>query len=209
MSREFVLAHQRERLIRGMVDAIDDKGYIATSVADVLVIARVSRSAFYELFRDKEDCFLACYDEGADLVLEAVGSSLGAGGDWPVRIRRVFTALLGVFVDHPKLARVCMIEALAAGAQANDRYRQAIAGLVSLVETDMSANEDVPRVPRTVLLGLVGGCSAVIYGEIAAGRTAQLREKIEELTAFWLAGFVGYEKIQRTGMLRFGPPESR
>jgi AcrR family transcriptional regulator len=42
-----------------MVGAVAAKGYAATTVADVLVRARVSRSAFYEQFRDKEDCFLA------------------------------------------------------------------------------------------------------------------------------------------------------
>ena len=209
MSREFVLAHQRDRVINAMIEAVDRKGYTATSVADVLATARVSRTAFYELFRDKEDCFLACYDEGARLLLDAVRAALAQGGEWHERHRRVFAALLDVFVEHPKLARLCMVEALAAGAQANVRYRQAIAGLVELAQEDILADRDLPAVPTLAILGLVGGCSAIIYEEIAAGRTAQLGQKIDELTQFWIAWITGYERINRSGAPRLGRTKAR
>jgi AcrR family transcriptional regulator len=192
LSREFVHAHQRERMIKGMVAAVDAKGYMATSVADVLARARVSRSAFYEQFRDKEDCFLACYDLGARLLLDASIAALASGGAWPRRVRRVYEALLKTFAEHAQLARVCMVEALAAGPAANLRYRQALAGFVSLIEADMAANPDYPRVPRTVIFGLVGGSSATIYEEIAAGRTTELPRLVDDLTDFALAAFVGY-----------------
>ena len=39
MSREYIQRHQRERLIRGMVEAVEARGYSATSVADVAAIA--------------------------------------------------------------------------------------------------------------------------------------------------------------------------
>jgi AcrR family transcriptional regulator len=191
LSREFVQAHQRERMINGMVAAVDAKGYMATSVADVLAKARVSRSAFYEQFRDKEDCFLACYDLGAGLLLEAATGALAPGGVWPQRVHRVYEALLRTFAEHAQLARVCMVEALAAGPAANLRYRQALAGFVSLIEHDVVANVDYPRVPRTLIFGLVGGSSAIIYEEIAAGRTAELPRLTDDLTRFALAAFMG------------------
>jgi hypothetical protein len=132
-----------------------------------------------------------------------VGSALAIDGPWPVRLCKVFEDLLGVFVDNPHLARVCMVEALAGGQEANVRYRRAIAGLVSLVEADTSAHGDVPVVPTAAILGLVAGCSAIIYEEIVAGRTAALGTKVEELTRFWMAGFVGYEQVGRREPLDF------
>jgi AcrR family transcriptional regulator len=38
---------------------IEEKGYRSVTVADVVRRAGVSRSAFYENFSSKEDCFLA------------------------------------------------------------------------------------------------------------------------------------------------------
>lgn len=53
---------QKARIYFGMAEAVAQKGYGATTVADVLERARVSRRSFYELYRDKEDCFLCLYD---------------------------------------------------------------------------------------------------------------------------------------------------
>jgi AcrR family transcriptional regulator len=175
-----------------MVAAVEAKGYAATSVADVLVRAQVSRSAFYAQFRDKEDCFLACYDWGTGLVLEAATTALDAAGPWRQRIRRVYQNVLDTFAQYPHLARVCMVEALAAGPAAIDRYRDAIAALVELLERDMVDHADVPQVPRLVLLSLIGGTSNIIYEEILAGRTIGLPALADDLTRLWLAAFLGY-----------------
>lgn len=50
---------QRERLYGAMVACVAVAGYDRTSVADLLEVSGVSRRTFYELFRDKEDCFVA------------------------------------------------------------------------------------------------------------------------------------------------------
>jgi AcrR family transcriptional regulator len=179
-------------LPKGLWGTAEERLHLATSVADVLVRARVSRSAFYEQFRDKEDCFLACYDQGSALLFDAATAALAVGGPWRQRVRRVYEALLTTFAEHAPLARVCMVEALAAGPAANLRYRQAIAGFVSVIEDDMIADADYPRVPRSLIFGLVGGSSAIIYEEIAAGRTTELPCLVDDLTRFSVAGFVGY-----------------
>jgi AcrR family transcriptional regulator len=188
-----------------MVVTIEAKGFAATTVADVLAHARVSRSAFYEQFRDKEACFLACYDSGTSLVLEAVTTALAGGGPWRERVQNVYENVLDTFAQHPQLARVCMVEALAAGPAANDRYRGAIAGLVSLFETDMLVRGDVPPVPRLVFLSLIGGTSTIIYEEILAGRTAELPALADDLTRLWVAGLLGYA---RAGSNRAAAPRT-
>ncbi|MFA9271758.1 MAG: helix-turn-helix domain-containing protein, partial [Baekduiaceae bacterium] len=53
---------QLERRIRdGLAFAITDRGYLATTVADIARQARVPVSVVYELYGDKEACFLAFY----------------------------------------------------------------------------------------------------------------------------------------------------
>jgi AcrR family transcriptional regulator len=188
-----VLDHQRERLISAMVEAVNANGYQATSVADVLALARVSRSAFYELFQDKEDCFLACYDRGTDLLAAATLAALEQGGPWQQRIRRAYAAVTATFAEHPHLARVCMVEALAAGPAVNARYQDAIVGLVAVVEQDMMDDPVVPKVPGLALLGVVGGVAAIIHAEILAGRTEQLPALAPQLARFHLSCVSGYD----------------
>ena len=62
---------QRERLLEATLRVVAAKGYAAATVADLTREAGVSRTTFYELFEDKEACFLAAYDEA----VEAAGAA--------------------------------------------------------------------------------------------------------------------------------------
>ena len=61
------------RLTAGLAASIAEKGYAATTIADVVRHARVSKRTFYEHFADKEACFLALYSETTDALLELIG----------------------------------------------------------------------------------------------------------------------------------------
>lgn len=58
LPKEQALHAQKVRLIHGVAQAVAEKGYAATTVADITAKAAVSRTTFYELFKDKEACFL-------------------------------------------------------------------------------------------------------------------------------------------------------
>ena len=57
--REEVERNQRERLYGAMVASLARKGYEATTVADLTELSGVSSRTFYDLFTDKQACFLA------------------------------------------------------------------------------------------------------------------------------------------------------
>src|SRR4051794_39803140 len=67
---------QRRRLLAAMLDCVGENGYEATTVPAVVARARVSRNAFYALFDDKTDCFLAVCD---DLAKEVLGDMFVTG----------------------------------------------------------------------------------------------------------------------------------
>ena len=58
LPKEEALQAQRLRLIHGTALAVAEKGYTATTITDITKLAGVSRTTFYELFKDKEDCYL-------------------------------------------------------------------------------------------------------------------------------------------------------
>src|SRR5512146_683902 len=60
---EPLIAHsQRERILIAMAKSCAAKGYNATTISDICEPAGVSRATFYELFKDKEDCFHAAME---------------------------------------------------------------------------------------------------------------------------------------------------
>ena len=59
---------QRRRILEAMVEVVAERGYPETRVVDIIERAGVSRKTFYELFADKEECFLAAYDHALGLL---------------------------------------------------------------------------------------------------------------------------------------------
>jgi AcrR family transcriptional regulator len=121
--RAVVRESQRGRMLAAMAQAVAVKGYGAVAVADVIAGAGVSRKTFYEHFDNKEECFLAAYDAGVELMLVAIDEAIGAAaGSGPLGIARAGTArYLGVLAANPAFARTFLIEVLAAGPRALER----------------------------------------------------------------------------------------
>ena len=68
--REEAERNQRERLFAAMVATVAEKGYEATTVADLVELSGVSRSAFYRHFADRKACFLAAIEALVEPALE-------------------------------------------------------------------------------------------------------------------------------------------
>ena len=63
-----------------MAQTVGTKGYAGASPVDVCATAGVSTKAFYEQFSDKEDCFLATFDRGVELLTEKHRRRVPAAG---------------------------------------------------------------------------------------------------------------------------------
>src|SRR3981081_105900 len=80
LTREEVLAVQRERLMAAMTELLAQRGYLAVKIGEVAERAGVSRAAFYQCFSDKNACALAAYDRFIEVLL---GRLAAAGGGPP------------------------------------------------------------------------------------------------------------------------------
>ncbi len=127
LTREAVQESQRGRLLFAIAQVVAEKGYAATTVADIVDRASVSRSTFYEQFPDKEACFLAAFDFGVEYVLgkmREAWETLDAGDDWRAHVRSDLTTYLKVLAAEPAFARALHVEVLAAGPAALERRAQ-------------------------------------------------------------------------------------
>jgi AcrR family transcriptional regulator len=119
--RAVVAESQRERLLVAMADATAAKGYANVAVADVIERAGVSRRSFYEHFANKEECFLAAYDAGVEVLLRAIGEAEDAAGGALAGARAGTEVYLQLLADNPAFARTFLIEVLGAGPAALER----------------------------------------------------------------------------------------
>jgi AcrR family transcriptional regulator len=116
---------QRDRLLDAVIACVAERGYTATSVADILARAGISRATFYALFSDKEACFLAAYTRAAAGLDAALAEALHTCENTPTaRCRALLQTWLSTLTHDPTAARALLVEIHAAGPSAN-RLRQA------------------------------------------------------------------------------------
>lgn len=110
-------SRHRERLLSGMADAIREKGFRRTTVADVVRHARVSRRTFYEQFDDLVACYLALAEALSALILKAISDAAAASAGEPrdVRLERAVDAYLQMMAADPALTRSYGLELHLAG----------------------------------------------------------------------------------------------
>jgi AcrR family transcriptional regulator len=180
LSREAVLHSQRDRLLRGMAAAVAARGYAGTRIADVTAIAGVSRRTFYEHFANKEDCFLAAFAFGADLLVARVRAAYEPPGAWPDRLRAGVGALLTGLASEPDFARVCLVEVLAAGPRALELRRHVLDAFAALVR-DSQRDSPAPPPPALAYEILVGGICEALYARVQSGHPGDLPALLPEL----------------------------
>ncbi len=118
LSREQVVELQRERIMRAVVRVVAERGFGGASVARLVAVAGVSRATFYELFGSFERCFLAVVDAAMRRASALIAEAFERNAGWQERAVAGLVVLLSALDSDPLLARVCLVEVLAAGPAA-------------------------------------------------------------------------------------------
>lgn len=151
----------RIRLFNGLASSIAERGYRATTVADIVRHARTSKRTFYSEFTDKEQCFVELLRADHEQLLVAIRTAVDPESDWRMQIRQAATA----YVDHigarPEITLSWIRELPALGATVRSIQRAAMSGLtellVELSDSPGFRRAELTPVPRELAVILLGG----------------------------------------------------
>jgi AcrR family transcriptional regulator len=172
LPREHVSDIQRLRILGAMAEVASERGAGAVTVAHVVARAGVSRRTFYDLFEDREECFLVAFDEAVERVAGSVVGAWESAGSWRARVRAGLMALLVFFDEDPALARLCVVEALAAGPVALEHRGRVLAGLVAAVDEGRGETRKGVEPPPLTADGVVGAVLSVIHGRLLEAKAS-------------------------------------
>jgi AcrR family transcriptional regulator len=175
--------NRRQRLFGAMVAISSEKGYEATTIGELARVAGVSRSAFYEIFKDKRECLLAA----VEALVEPTIAVIERAEDAPTgeaRVRQAVEAFFGLIAEQPAAAKMGCIEVYAVGPEGEAEIDRAIDVFEGFGVEQLNQIPGREHMPRQMVRAMVGGLLKVIQKRLYSDEADQL-PRLAEPIADW------------------------
>jgi len=151
----------RRRLLDGLAASIEERGYRATTVADIVRHARTSKRTFYDHFPSKEVCFFELLAANNEDLADTLRDAIDPAAPWRDQVRQAVTAYVRTIEAAPAITLSWIRELPALGAAARPMMRQS-SGLLAAAIIDLTGGPGfrragVPPLSPTAAVILVGG----------------------------------------------------
>jgi AcrR family transcriptional regulator len=183
-SRQRARAAHRLRLELAMIEAIGENGYHTTRVADVTERAGVSSRTFYEVFSNKEECFLATYDQISAAVIRRLEQAYRDADGWPGSAEAAIRALFEAAIENPAAARLSLLEINAVGPAGIQRREASIAHYQDFIRDALRLEPGQEPLPDAVLKAVIGGLIRVLHDRVLRGQRTKMLALVPDLVTW-------------------------
>ncbi|MEV6346325.1 TetR/AcrR family transcriptional regulator [Actinoplanes sp. NPDC051851] len=190
LTREQVVAAQREKMLIAATELLAGEGHRGFGVREICSRAAVSRAAFYECFADKDACVNAAYDRFIAVFLERLAENQDAT-TWADCVGGFVTAYMRTLGSDLVAARAFQVEMDALGQPARQRRREAIGRLAGFVR-DLRERRfpgSAPSVPMSAYIGAIYALRQIASDALDAAERPDLLALVPEISA-WLTRMV-------------------
>ncbi|MFN8032590.1 MAG: TetR/AcrR family transcriptional regulator [Mycobacterium sp.] len=151
----------RRRLLDGLADSIEERGYRDSTVADIVRHARTSKRTFYDQFTSKEECFAELLMDNTDHIVASIREAVDPDAPWTDQVRQAVVAYVATIEASTAITLSWIRELPALGEGARPMLRRGFGRLVAMI-VDLSSNKGfrdagIAPVSRAAAVILVGG----------------------------------------------------
>ena len=198
-----VASHQRGRLIGATLEACARHGWATTTVEELVALAGVSKTSFYEHFANKDECFLASFEAVVEAASAQIGEAYRGRRGLRGRLSAGMESFAEIVAERPGAAQLVVIESLGLGAAAVPQRDAAAELFETMFRQSFEEAHGPGAVDELTVRALVGGVRRVVYRELRAGRPEGLRRHADAL-AEWAMGYA--EAAGEAPIRRPAPP---
>jgi AcrR family transcriptional regulator len=195
LTRALMDESQRNRLLAGAVASIGSRGYLRSSVHQIVKDAGVSTNTFARHFEDRDQCMAAAYERVIRWLEAEVGEAVPTPAPWPRQLRTTTYRILELLDTDPRLARLCAVEIFLAGEPAAARHRALVDRWSLWLGVGRGERALGAGLPLQLEPALIGGAISLIARQLESGKP--LLALAPELDQYLLAPYVGVEAARR------------
>lgn len=194
--RDLVAQSQRQRVLLATTELVAERGYRRTTIELIAKRARVALVTFYEHFSGKEDCFLAAFDECVDAAADAFAELVDDSLPWPEQVSVGLEAFLEMVEQEPERAKLCLVEAQAAGRASMARYQAMLERVAPKLREGRALNPRAIQLPEGLEVAIAGGIAWLVHRRLIDGEAQDLKALLPEMLQVTLTPYVGEGEAQ-------------
>jgi AcrR family transcriptional regulator len=191
ISREQVTANHRLRILFAAARLAEEKGYTATTIADITRLAGVDGRAFYASFTDKQDAFMTVHELGVQQVMSVTASAFFTGANWPERMWEAGRALTQFLEINPLITHVGFVEAYAVGPGAVQRVEDSHITFTIFLQEGLQQRSERTPPPRLALEAIITSIFEIVYHQARASAGPEISGLVGHMVFLALAPFIG------------------
>jgi AcrR family transcriptional regulator len=197
LPRKQVAQIQRTRILAAAREVAVQDGYAGMTVARVIARAKVSRKTFYDLFTDRQACFLGVFDQGVTGTRALVEEACADESGWRAGVRAGLARLLMFLDEEPDLAMICLVETESAGAKLLERRVEVLKELAELIDLGRSAPGAVRGPPDITAEAVVGAVFTVLQVRLLERSRQPFVDLLGPLMSIILLPYLGARTASR------------
>lgn len=186
----------RARVLREMVVMVARRGYAGTSVTGLAAAAHISRATFYRLFDDLQGCCECVIDEGCLQAAAVLRARFAEAECWRDGARVAFAGLLAHFDANPDLARVLLVEVLAAGSWAIERREQSTQKLIAIVIDAWSSRQETAMAHPMAVHAAMAAAIGLMQSHVVSRSDEPLLRLLGPLVGTLSAAVLGQREVR-------------
>lgn len=157
-----------------MGQCLVERGYAATTVADVVRVARTSRRSFYQEFADKQECFIELLRHADAELIATIAAAVDRDAEWSTQVRQAVGAYVAACDARPATAWSWIRELPALGEPARAVQLTSIESftslMVSLTDSAQMRAAGVAPIGRDTAVIIWGGIRELAASALEANR---------------------------------------
>jgi AcrR family transcriptional regulator len=188
---DYVSQNQRERILLATAELVAERGYQKTTIELIAKTSRVALVTFYEHFPSKEECFLAAFDESVAAAKEVFAELLDREQPWQEQVSAGLEIFLEMVVKEQARAKLCIVEAQAAGAASLARYQEMLESVAPKLREGRDFNPRSSRLPDGLEVAIAGGIVWLVHQRLVADDVDDLMALLPEMLQVTLTPYIG------------------
>lgn len=185
----------RKTLERAALAISGEAGYRSLTVKAMLERSGASRSRFYSLFANKEECYASAYGAASERVAEELLEASRGGGDWTACFRRALERLAEFLAGEPAVARGLIAEVHVVGGTAMAKRTEAFERLSRAVDRARRETTSSRHSPPPITASfIVSAIESAAIRSLASGNGGDFAATMPDLLYLALSLYFGSEQ---------------